>query len=167
MGTATTPNIGAFGTIAMRSTRYSRGGYKQPENNNEDDNWGFWIVFIIILGLVLSFLTSCDNNQKPPTIIPKHYSTYTTSYNISYIGVDAIGRFSVIAYDITTGNVEINIDRERIKGYYIDSIIYKNINHPVINVKYSNQHGQFEKIGGYVIVLPLDYKIETISNANY
>ncbi len=164
MGTATTPNIGAFGTVAMRNTKYSREKYKQPDNNN-NDNWGFFIVFVIVLGTILC-LTSCSNNQKPP-IVSKHYSPYTTSYNISYIGVDAIGRFSVIAYDITTGNVEINIDRERIKGYYIDSIIYKNINHPVVNVKYSNQHGQFEKMGGYVIVLPLDYKIETISNANY
>lgn len=88
MGTATTPNIGAFGTAVsvMRGTRYSGSGYKQPKNNNNNNNnnndWGFWLI--VILGVIMFFcLTSCDKKQKELIVHTSDKYKVTTLIHLS------------------------------------------------------------------------------------
>ena len=142
MGTATTPNIGAFRAVAMRGTRYSGGGYKKPNNN---DNWGFYIVFIIILGLVLSFLTSCDSKNKELIV---HTSD---KYKVTTLGINNYGRLVGVSYN-TEGNVYV------FDNAYIGVEVYVkyiDTTTPFLIRKYTNGHEYIPP----TLYLPLDYQI--------
>jgi hypothetical protein len=143
MGTATTPNIGAFRTVAMRGTRYSGGGYKKPENNN-NDNWGFFIVFVIVLGTILC-LTSCDNKNKELIV---HTSD---KYKVTTLGINNYGRLVGVSYN-NEGNVYV------FDNAYIGVEVYVKYigtTTPFLIRKYTNGHEYISP----TLYLPLDYQI--------